>query len=47
MFFLQGKGASEEKRGLLMLAPVSRSNAPRSVSNPDSVASCAQAGTPK
>jgi hypothetical protein len=31
-------GASEEKRGLLMLALVSRSSARASLSNPDSVA---------
>ena len=39
-------GASEEKRRLLMLAPASRSSARPSMSNADSVASCAQAGTP-
>jgi hypothetical protein len=37
--------ANEEKRGLLMLVPVSRSSARPSLSNPHSVASCAQAGT--
>src|SRR5262249_46308553 len=44
-FSFKAMGASEEKRGLLMLVPVSRSS--HNVSNPDSLASCAQAGIPK
>src|SRR5262249_28847098 len=45
-FSFKAMGASEEKRRPLMLAPVSRSSARPSLSNADSVALCAQAGTP-
>jgi len=44
-FSFKAMVANEEKRGLLMLVPVSRSSARPSLSNPHSVASCAQAGT--